>query len=165
MYSIFGYDILHWATLFYDDLRVAGLINCVEYKKHRSDTIFQSRIPFNVFFLNYILNRSAWNAIHSCICDRKLTITSRLTLRNEKPTWCHLLFCFIYYALNMFRTLIYPSSGACDCVDELPHRSSCSVNFVMWIHITNYIKKALNTKQPMKNTTHKRTQWSQKHNI
>jgi len=27
----------------------------------------------------------------------------------------------------MFRTLIYPSSGACDCVDELPHRSSCSV--------------------------------------
>ena len=28
----------------------------------------------------------------------------------------------------MFRTLLYPSSGACDCVDELPHRSSCSVN-------------------------------------
>ena len=27
----------------------------------------------------------------------------------------------------MFRTLIYPSSGACDCVVELPHRSSCSV--------------------------------------
>ena len=26
----------------------------------------------------------------------------------------------------MFRTLIYPSSGACDFVDELPHRSSCS---------------------------------------
>ena len=27
----------------------------------------------------------------------------------------------------MFRALIYPSSGACDCADELPHRSSCSV--------------------------------------
>ena len=27
----------------------------------------------------------------------------------------------------MFQTLIYPSSGACDCVDELPHPSSCSV--------------------------------------
>ena len=40
--------------------------------------------------------------------------------------WCHLLFYFTYYVLNMFRTLIYPSSGACDCVDELPHRSSCS---------------------------------------
>ena len=25
--------------------------------------------------------------------------------------------------LNMFRTLIYPSSGACDCAVELPHRS------------------------------------------
>ena len=53
-------------------------------------------------------------------------LTSFGELRNEKPTWCHLLFYFIYYALNMFRTLIYPSSGACDCVDELPHRSSCS---------------------------------------
>ena len=53
-------------------------------------------------------------------------------LRNEKPTWCHLLFCFTYYALNMFRTLIYPSSGACDCVDELPHRSSCSQFVVCW---------------------------------
>ena len=27
----------------------------------------------------------------------------------------------------MFGTLIYPSSGSCDCFDELPHRSSCSV--------------------------------------
>ena len=47
-------------------------------------------------------------------------------LTNEKSTWCHLLFYFTYYALNMFRTLIYPPSGAWDCVDELPHRSSCS---------------------------------------
>ena len=29
--------------------------------------------------------------------------------------------------LNMFRTLRYPSWGACDCVVKLPHRSSCSV--------------------------------------
>ena len=35
-------------------------------------------------------------------------------------------------ALNMFRTLIYPSSGVCDCVDELPHRSSCSQFVVCW---------------------------------
>jgi len=27
----------------------------------------------------------------------------------------------------MFWTLIYPTSGACDCVAELPHRSFCSV--------------------------------------
>ena len=32
----------------------------------------------------------------------------------------------------MFRTLIYPSSGACDCVDELPHLSSCSQFVVCW---------------------------------
>ena len=44
---------------------------------------------------------------------------------NERPTWCHLIFYFTYYVLNMFSTLIYPSSGACDCVDELPHRSFC----------------------------------------
>jgi hypothetical protein len=53
-------------------------------------------------------------------------------LKNERPTSCHLLFCFTSYVLNMFRTLIYPSSGACDCVDELPHRSSRSQFVVCW---------------------------------
>ena len=33
---------------------------------------------------------------------------------------------------NMFRTLIYQSSGTCDCVVELPHRSSCSQFVVCW---------------------------------
>ena len=42
------------------------------------------------------------------------------------------IFYFAYYAFNMFRTLIYPSSGACDCVDELPHRSSFSQFVVCW---------------------------------
>ena len=32
----------------------------------------------------------------------------------------------------MFWTLIYPSPGACDCVVELPHRSSCSQFVVCW---------------------------------
>ena len=54
-------------------------------------------------------------------------------LKNERPTWCHLPFYFTSYVLNMFRTLIYPSSGACDCVGELPHRSSCSQFVVCWI--------------------------------
>ena len=44
-------------------------------------------------------------------------------MKNQLYVTCY----FNYYALNMFRTLIYPSSGACDFVDELPHRSSCSV--------------------------------------
>jgi len=33
---------------------------------------------------------------------------------------------------NMFRTLIYPSSGACDYSVELPHRSYCSWFDVCW---------------------------------
>ena len=47
-------------------------------------------------------------------------------MKNKRPTWRHLLFYFTSYVLNMFRTLIYPSSGACDCVVELPHLSFCS---------------------------------------
>jgi len=34
--------------------------------------------------------------------------------------------------LNMFRTLIYPSSGACDYSVELPHCSYCSWFDVCW---------------------------------
>jgi len=41
--------------------------------------------------------------------------------KNKRPTCCHLLFYFTSYALNMFRTLIYPSSGTCDSAVRLPH--------------------------------------------
>jgi len=34
---------------------------------------------------------------------------------------------FHFFVLNMFRTLIYPSSGACDYSVELPHWWYCSV--------------------------------------
>ena len=44
----------------------------------------------------------------------------------EASAWCHLLFYFTSYVLNMFRTLIYPSSGACDYSVELSHWSYCS---------------------------------------
>ena len=57
---------------------------------------------------------------------------SEQQLKNKRPTWCHLLFYFTSYVLNMFRTLIYPSPGACDCVVELPHWSSCSRFVVCW---------------------------------
>ena len=56
-------------------------------------------------------------------------LRGEILLKNERPTWCHLLFYFTSYVLNMFRILIYPSSGACDCVVELPHRSSCTMVF------------------------------------
>ena len=53
-------------------------------------------------------------------------------LKNKTQTWCHLLFYFNSYVLNMFRTLVYPSSGACDCAAELPHWLFCSWFGVCW---------------------------------
>ena len=51
---------------------------------------------------------------------------SQLQLKNKRPTWRHFLFYFTSYVLNMFRTLICPSSGACDYSVESPHLSYCS---------------------------------------
>ena len=53
-------------------------------------------------------------------------------LKNKRPTWCHLLFYFTSCVLKMFRTLIYPTSGACDYSIELPHWSYCSWFDVCW---------------------------------
>jgi len=39
-------------------------------------------------------------------------------LKNKRPTWCQLLFHFTSYVFNMFRTLIYPSSGAYDTANR-----------------------------------------------
>ena len=55
-----------------------------------------------------------------------------LYLKNKRPTWCHLLFYFTSYVLNMFRTLIYLSSGAFNYSVELPHWSYCSWFDVCW---------------------------------
>ena len=51
-------------------------------------------------------------------------------IKNHLDVTCY--FYFTYYLLDMFRTLICPSSGACDCVDGLPHRLSCSLFVVCW---------------------------------
>jgi len=53
-------------------------------------------------------------------------------LKNKRPTCCHLLFYFTSYLLSIFRTLIYPSSGACDCAVELKQRLFCSRFVVCW---------------------------------
>ena len=56
--------------------------------------------------------------MHSCLCFASprmttwLAWTCRSLLKSKRPTWCHLLFYFTSYVLKMFRTLIYPSSGA-----------------------------------------------------
>ena len=64
--------------------------------------------------------------------EMQITTSITVILKNKRPTWCHLLFYFTSYVLNMFRTLIYPSSGACDYSVELPHCSSCSWFSLCW---------------------------------
>jgi len=63
-----------------------------------------------------------------CLLDR----ASLWQLKNKRPTWSHVLFYFTSYVLNTFRTLIYPSSGACDYSVELPHWSYCSSFDACW---------------------------------
>jgi len=50
----------------------------------------------------------------------KITIAATYLKTKDQldVTWCYY---FTSYALNMFRTLIYPSSGACDYSVELQH--------------------------------------------
>ena len=103
---------------------------------------------------------------HADFCNQKqknhVTSTfkikySRLvkSLKNERPTWYHLLFYFTSYVLNMFRTLIYPSSGICDCVVEIPHLSSCSKFVVLeiWCTTQNQPHQISNTQRTENKTT------------
>jgi len=76
-------------------------------------------------YLNYRHQKSLENL---CLLHR----ASLWQLKNKRRTWCHLLFYFTSYLLNMFRALIYPSSGACDYSVELPHWSCCSWFYVCW---------------------------------
>jgi len=57
-----------------------------------------------------------------------LDLASLWLLTNKRSTWCHLLFYFTSYVLNMFQTLIYPSSGACDCEPNLQHTMNWEQN-------------------------------------
>ena len=86
-----------------------------------------------VFFITVcrILHSLLWPfvTLHFSHCQSNW---SSLSLKNKRPTWCHLLFYFTSYVLNMFLTLIYPSWGACDCAVELPHWSYCSWFDVCW---------------------------------
>ena len=54
----------------------------------------------------------------------------KLKTKDQLDVTCYLY--FTSYVLNMFRTLIYPSSGACDYSVELPHWSYCSWFDVCW---------------------------------
>ena len=121
---------------------IAGQCKCKEgavtYKVGRCSDRPQNRAPSRSHLHPQILTNLLPDLIRRllntalCQMDGSQSEETQKTLTNERPTWCHFLFYFTYYVLNVFRTLIYPSSGACDCVDELPHRSSCSQFFVCW---------------------------------
>jgi hypothetical protein len=81
--------------------------------------------------LNLILNFNKLTKLVSvilCLLDR----ASLWQLKNKRPTSCHLLFYFTSYVLNIFWTLRYPTSGACDYSIELPLWSSCSWFDLCW---------------------------------
>ena len=69
---------------------------------------------------------TAYSLIQNIINRSWTFATIDYKLKNKRPTWCNLIFYFTSYALNMFRTLIYPSSEACDYSVEFPHWSYCS---------------------------------------
>jgi len=81
----------------------------------------------NSQFLKYFFFISVVFVVTPCMLSSHSIILPTtalfLYLKNKGPTWCHLLFYFTSYVLNMFRTFIYPSSGACDYSVELPHWS------------------------------------------
>ena len=61
------------------------------------------------------------HTIHALITDKvykslsyRCHIKYMLSLKNKKPTRCHLLFYCTSYRFNMFRALLCPSSGARD---------------------------------------------------
>ena len=132
----------------------AGLDGCEKSRRHPLPTGKRSpdRQPITTSYTDYV-TAAHWNlklklrayvykfpfndtnsVLKTQIFLTILKDTLKLTevLKNERPTWYHLLFYFNSYVFNMFRTLIYPSSEACDCVVELPHRSSCSQFVVCW---------------------------------
>jgi len=57
----------------------------------------------------------------------------KVIFEEKRPTWCHLLFYFTPF--NIFRTLIYPSSGAYDYSVELPHWSCVLVSMCVGVWV------------------------------
>ena len=100
-----------------------------------------------------------YRSISRCTVLWLSNIKQALTwLKNKRPIWCHSLFYFTSYVLNVFRTLIYPSSGACDYSVELPHWSFCSWFDVCWsFGVVGACNTDTTPTQPHRNTNTHRT--------
>ena len=55
-----------------------------------------------------------------------------MIVEEQKTNMMSLAIFFTSCVFNIFRTLIYPSTGACDYSVELPHWSYCSWFDVCW---------------------------------
>jgi len=73
--------------------------------------ISTSYFLYNHLIITLPLTPPPPNVFFSCHIFRQKFCYTFLNsqLKNKRPTWCHLLFYFTSYVLNMFRTLIYPS--------------------------------------------------------
>ena len=82
----------------------------------------------------------------------------------KKPTRCHLLYLLLRY---MFRAVICPSSGVCDCVAvELPHWLYCSATIsdtqhqrTLAAHHITYPIMYHTTRKKTVRATRKTSQW------
>ena len=85
-----------------------------------------------------LIKLSTWSCLEIIMQDEvtmQRLIIFQLKTKDQLDVTCY--FYFTSYALNMFRTLIYPSSGAYDYSVELPHWScvlgSMCVGVTVWL--------------------------------
>jgi len=104
-----------WLNFHHLEIKLIWIYCCLEYL---------------LFSLSYIMNieqeQEQWCKYWTIKHTMLYYSPTEERLKNKRPTWCHLLFYFTSYVLNMFQTLIYPSSEACntDTTPTQPHRNS-----------------------------------------
>ena len=98
----------------------------------RSSSGRQLYMQYGMFCIHWCEQSGGQETLSFSVNIKWWVSQTQQTLKNKRPTWCHLLFYFTSYVLSMFRTLIYPSSGACDYSVELPHWSHFSSFDVCW---------------------------------
>jgi len=95
---------------------MCGLMNILltYYRKYISVIYLGSTLGF--LQIKDCLSVVCFEKIHLCYVALNTLSARRCTdlPKNKKPIRCHLLFNRTSYSLNMFRTLLCPSSGACD---------------------------------------------------
>jgi len=108
-------------------LRDLGLLQMLE------NTLRKVQATWKYINENYLsLYQNAITPVNCNYVEKQPSPKYFTQLKNERPTWCHLVFYFTPYVLNMFRTLIYPSSRAWGYSVELPRWSYCSWFDVCW---------------------------------